>query len=176
MSSKPILAALAASLALLASAPAFAKDDRTRVPEEFLSAPAERRPATRNPEGTWRGRVVRLTAYPAAEALRFEVVLSSAIDDSTAPGRKLYQVTVYTDLLPNLRLNDWVLFRGRQFCIRPDPATGKLESGHLSGVWEVTLEDREASVIQESLRTALPFTRAPNQPECSRTLLGDGLR
>lgn len=169
MRSKTILAVLAASLVVLASGKAFAADDQSRVPDEFLSATTGRRPSTRNPEGTWRGRVVRLTAYPAAEALRFEVVLSSAVDESAGPGRKLAQLTVYTDLLPNLRLDDWVLFRGRQFCIRPDPVTGKLESGHLSGVWEVTLDDRDASAAQEALRKAVPFTRAPNQPECSRT-------
>lgn len=161
---------LAASFGLLlASGPAPAKDDQNRVPEEFLTAPTWRRPTTRNIEGTWRGKVVRVTAYPAAEALRFEVLLSPAVDDTAAPGRKLSQVTVYADLLPNLRPNDWVVFRGRQFCIRPDPASGKLESGHLSGIWEVTLDDRDTPAIQAALGAAQPFTRAPGQPECSKT-------
>lgn len=166
----------AAPLLALASAPASSKDDPARVPEEFLSAPAGRRPTTRNPEGTWRGRVVRLTAYPAAEAPRFEIVISSAVDESPAPGQKLTQVTVYTDLLPNLRPDDWVIFRGRQFCIRPDPASGKLEWGHLSGVWEVSLDERDAPAIQEGLRAAKPFTRAAGQPECSRTPQSDFFR
>ncbi|TPW20476.1 MAG: hypothetical protein FD126_1645 [Elusimicrobia bacterium] len=176
MRSKMNLAVLAASLVLLASGQASAKDDQSRVPEEFLSAPAGRRPTTRNPEGTWRGRVVRLTAYPAAEAPRFEIVISSAVDDSPAPGQKLTQVTVYTDLLPNLRPNDWVIFRGRQFCIRPDQATGKLEWGHLSGVWEVALDERDAAGIQEAVRLARPFSRAPGAPECSRTPQGEFFR
>ena len=166
----------AAPLLALVSVPASSKDDQARVPEEFLSAPAGRRPTTRNPEGTWRGRVVRLTAYPAAESPRFEVVISSAVDDSPAPSQKLSQVTVYTDLMPNLRPNDWVIFRGRQFCIRPDAATGRLEWGHLSGVWEVSLDERDASAIQDSLRAARPFSRPAGAPECSRTPQGDFFR
>ncbi|TBR21943.1 hypothetical protein EPO15_08990 [bacterium] len=157
----------AASLILLFSGPASTKDDASRVPDEFLSAPMGRRPATRNPEGSWRGRVVRLTAYPAAEAPRFEVVLSPAVDDGPAPGRKLAQLTVYTDLLPNLRPDDWVAVYGKKFCIRPD-AGGKFESGHLSGVWEVTLDGRDAADAAEALRTAQPFARAAGAPECSR--------
>lgn len=169
MRAKSLPFLLAAGLVLLALERAPAKDDAGGVPDEFLSAPIGRRPTTRNPEGTWRGKVVRLTAYPAAEALRFEVVLSPALDDSPAPGQKLGQVTVYTDLLPNLRLDDWVVFRGKQFCIRPDPATGKLDSGHLSGVWEVTLDGRDGASVQEGLKAAKGFSRAAGQPECSRT-------
>ena len=76
---KTLLLLTAALLAPLAAV-AAAKDEPGRVPEEFRSVPVDRRPATPNPEGSWRGKVVRLTAYPAAEALRFEVVLSSAVD------------------------------------------------------------------------------------------------
>lgn len=159
----------AALFFLLASGPASTKDDQGRAPEEPLGAPAGRRPTTRNPETTWRGRVVRLTTYPASDASRFEVVLSPAVDDSPEPSRKLRQVTVYTDPIAGLRPNDWVVVRGKKFCIRPDPAGGKLESGHLSEVWEVTLDERDSDDIQEAVRTARPYTRAPGQPECSRT-------
>lgn len=162
----PIILA-AASCLLAASGPASTKDDQGRVPEEFLSAPVGRRPTTRNPEGSWRGKVVRVTAYPAAEAPRFELVLSPVVDDAPAPGRKLSQLTVYTDLLPNLRPDDWVAVHGKKFCIRPD-ADGKFESGHLSGVWEVTLDGRDAADAQEALRKAQPFTRPAGAPECSR--------
>ena len=158
---------LTAALFAPFSAAAAPNDEPSRVPEEFRSVPVDRRPATPNPEGSWRGRIARLTAYPAAEALRFEVVLSSAVDASSG-GRWLPQVTVYTDLLPQLRVNDWVVFRGRQFCIRPE-ASGRLESGHLSGIWEVTLDDRDVASIQDALRMAKPFARAPGAPECSKT-------
>lgn len=134
------------------------------APEEPAGASADRRPASLNPEGSWRGKVSRLTAYPAGEALRFEVVLSMAFIEG-AP-RRLSQVTVYTDLLPQLRVGDWVLVRGKRFCIRPE-ASGKFESGHLSGLWEVTLDDRDPAKLLDSYWKAPPFMRAPGQPECS---------
>lgn len=149
----------------LAAALLIASSSQAAMPEEAGGASVERILPSQNPESSWRGKVTRLTAYPAGEGLRFEVVLSPALNEGL--GRRLAQVTVYADLLPQLRVGDWVLVRGKRFCIRPEPS-GKFESGHLSLVWEVTLDDRNPAKLFNATWVAPPFSRAPGEPECSK--------
>ena len=149
---------------VLAAALLVASPSSAAVPEETGGAPVERIAPSQNPENSWRGKITRLTAYPAGEGLRFELVLSPALNEDL--GRRLSQVTVYADLLPQLRVGDWVLVRGKKFCIRPE-ASGKFESGHLSLVWEVTLDDRSPAKLFDAAWVAPPFARPPGRPECT---------